>query len=94
PLGAYMEEFEKSGDEGAAAGRAFLEMLEVVPIVGGSIRYGSTPYGAVASTIYDATKVIGGKAPTRKALETTGKLIGLPGTSQINKFNRWLQNQP
>ncbi len=87
----------ESGKEGRdIAGDVMKEMLEQIPVVGGAIRW-SQPYrqinpSASMQTIVEGMGVLN-KLITFKPerinaydLATVGKLIGVPGTSQIMKY--------
>jgi hypothetical protein len=93
PISAFRREYEKSDDKGKAFWSSIIEMTELVPIVGGTARYGSSPVGAPIQTVTDAIKIFGGKTSTKKGLETVGKLTGVPGATQIRKFTDYLKEE-
>ena len=41
----------------------------------------------------DAFNGVRGRGSMGRNLETLGKVVGVPGTVQIKKFNRWLTEQ-
>ena len=76
---------------------AFRELGEQLPIFGGTIRYSTpyrTPLPTAAQTLVDATtlvtKILSGRIEDASPydVETLGKLLGIPGTSQIFKYLR------
>jgi len=91
PINAYRKEIAKSGESGKAIGQAILELAEVVPVVGGGMRYGSSPLGAGIQLTEDLAELVRGKQKAAKAAETIGKLTGMPGTTQIKKTIRFLK---
>jgi hypothetical protein len=89
----------ESGKEGKEiAGEVMKELMEQVPVVGGAIRWGQ-PYrqinpSASMQTIVDGLQTIQ-KLITLKPeaiklqdVETVGKMLGVPGTSQAMKYIR------
>lgn len=88
PLNAFKRELEKGGSQGDAAYASVKELLEVVPLAGGALQYGSSPFGAGIQAITDPADR---NITPEKLLETGGKLIGFPGTTQIKKIIRALE---
>lgn len=70
---------------------ALRESIEVVPVVGGGMRYGSNIFGAGAQLGSDVAEVVAGRGGNIKAVETLGKIFGVPGTTQIKKLYREFQ---
>jgi hypothetical protein len=63
------------------------QMMETTPLVGGSLRYGSTPLGPVAETLGSAVKKA---ARLDMPWEEMAKGLGVPGVAQIGKASRRL----
>mgnify|MGYP001608788681 CR=1 FL=1 len=62
------------------------ELIEVVPLIGGTLKYGSTPLGAVVEEVSDISARLGmRKGPVRGAVDLSARLIGFPGGGQIAK---------
>jgi len=80
------------------AGASTREMAEQVPIIGGTIRWSTpwrTPLPAGAQTLTDTGTLIAKitrdfdfSNVKKDDLETLGKLLGIPGTSQVMKYIR------
>lgn len=94
PMPSPINAFTKALDEGdeipSATADAALEIAQLVPIVGGGLRYGSSILGAPAEYIMDVGKLVspnytGYKRPIG---ELVGKGLGVPGTAQIGKIVR------
>lgn len=91
PIGAYRDAMKKEPDNPAGAlGGAALELGGVIPLVGGGLRYGSSPFGATSQLAIDAIKQ-GNQAaqgkPNIKALsKLTMQAAGVPGTNQLFKL--------
>lgn len=66
------------------------EFGEEVPLVGGAVRYGSSPFGATPQTVQD---IFDTRRSTRKKVETLGKLLGVPGTTTMSKGYQWLTQE-
>lgn len=89
PINAAM----RANERGQSPTRAFLlELAGILPIVGG-LKYGGSPFGATASTIEDARDIITGTASNRKTAQTVGKILGVPGTMQISKLQRLMEEK-
>jgi hypothetical protein len=67
------------------AGEALREVGSQIPIVGGSLRYGSGLGGAVVDLIQNVSAKVNGKYTPQSWWEITGKLLGIPGTNQLKK---------
>lgn len=91
PMPSPISAFTKALDEGdeipSASLEAALEIAQLVPIVGGGLRYGSSMLGAPAEYIGDIGKKVSPnyKGPTRPTAELIGKGLGIPGTAQAAK---------
>lgn len=77
PLPSPIDAFREEGASGAAS-----ELLSLVPVVGGAIKYDAMPYGAVGDLVSDMTGW-GKKDYERNGY--IGRLLGIPGTSQLKK---------
>jgi hypothetical protein len=94
PVRAFSEALERGEDTPSASLQAAKELIELVPIVGGGIRYGTSPFGAPAGLALELTKKIAAEGGdgwvgwTRPWGELAGKTLGVPGTSQIYKALR------
>lgn len=91
PVHEFTRRMEKSDDTGKAFWGAMLEMAEIVPVVGGGLKYRSGPFGAGVSTLKDASDILSGEATMKKSIETLGKIAGLPGITQIKKFSEMVE---
>jgi hypothetical protein len=66
--------------------RASAELVQLVPIVGGAIRYGGEVGGPVYETISQSVKhLAGAKGPLKPKAEIVSRYAGIPGTRQISK---------
>ena len=79
---------ERGEDFPSATIKAVRETAEQLPIVGGGIRYGSHPFGAVVSLGQDIIEKIGGKPWAKPWLDIGGRALGVPGTTQYGKIKR------
>ena len=79
PVRAFLEEVKKGSNPTRVATRAATELLEYTPVVGGGLRWGTSPLGAVA-TFADEISMYGADKPGVKstALELTRKGLGVP----------------
>jgi len=91
PEWEYYRRLQKTGSHVEALKGAGLETLTAVPTIGGGARYGGSVLGAGAQLFSDVGKVLGGNTSTEKAVETAGKVVGVPGTVQAKKFLRLLR---
>jgi len=85
PLGAYKKAFEKKGDGWDAARAAFMEAGEIIPLVGGSIRYGSSPLGAGFQALGN---LFGNDYRAPGLVEGVARVAGVPGVAQVKKLWR------
>jgi hypothetical protein len=91
PINEYRRQLEKGNSQAKALYGAAREMMELVPLVGGGVRYGSHPAGAFLQTVGEAGKLATQPRITPKAGETVGKLLGVPGVTQAKKLHRQRQ---
>lgn len=87
-VGAYKEAKEKGEDDKIAAYKAAMELVEVVPVVGGSAKYGSSVGGPAVELANDIFKTIAMSKDAPPWWETAGQLAGIPGISQYKKSMR------
>jgi SOS response regulatory protein OraA/RecX len=96
PVKSAMEVKENGGSDIQAAVAAATELLEYVPIAGGTIKYGSELGGPVISTLRNIQKygeqLINTENPTEEQharfYAEVAKLAGLPGANQLSKSYR------
>jgi hypothetical protein len=103
PIQEYREAKKEGESKGAATGQALLELLEVVPLIGGAIKYESSALGAAGEFAKDIPEALrstlglidwGSMTPGEKRksvetiAETLGKYYGVPMTTQIKKSMR------
>ncbi len=93
PLSAFSKEMEKSDDKTKAAFAAVREMGEMVPIIGGAARYGSSPMGPLVQYSEELLKIVGGDIRPSTVMKAAGKGLGVPGTTQITKTMKYLDEQ-
>jgi hypothetical protein len=79
------------------------ELIEGMPVIGGSLRYKSSPAGAAYDALAKAPKAVGGitedlyggESVNPYELETLGKIAGIPGTSESRKaYTRLMGGEP
>jgi len=98
PEWAVQRAIEEGKETKQVIGEGLKEMMEQVPIIGGAIRW-STPYRTAwpaalqvaEGTMQLLTKMLTQLDPTKlnkQDLETIGRLLGIPGTSQVMKYLR------
>jgi hypothetical protein len=88
PITAYKEAREKGRGKGEALLQVGLELMQPLPLIG-SMRFGSTPMGAVLQLANDiAFKASGRVGPSKSIPELAGKVAGIPGTVQASKTLR------
>ncbi len=88
PIKEYKRRIKDGDPEAVALANAAREVAEVVPIVGGAVRYGGHPFGAVATTLYDAVSETKRGKITPRTIDVLGRLTGIPGTRQMYKLLR------
>lgn len=93
PLPTPIRAFGKAIEEGdgipSASWSATKEIAELIPVVGGGMRYGTGFMGATAEHAVDVgKKIAGAKQWTKPWPELIGKTLGVPGTSQAAKMIR------
>lgn len=94
PLNAFAKQMEYSDDETAASWRALREMSELIPIVGGAVRYGSHPLGAQVDVWGDITaNITSGWRSKRSLPENLARIAGVPGVAQAAKTIRFLERE-
>jgi len=77
PIRAFQDALEEGASIPSASVNVAKELMEQVPIIGGGLRYRKGILGAGVETLQE-----GVKKPT---IATVGKLLGVPGTAQIQK---------
>ncbi len=90
PISAFVDALDKGEDMPSASAEAAREIASLVPVIGGGIRYGSSPFGAAVEYGGDIIKKIAPNyaGPTRSAGELVAKGLGIPGTAQAVKSIR------
>ena len=89
PVRAFVEEYKKTGNAAKAVAKTVREAAEVIPLVGGGIRFGTSPLGAVVQLAEEIPGTLGGARGFKPYWwEVGGKVFGVPGTSQFAKFIR------
>jgi hypothetical protein len=103
PIRAYSESMEKGEDVKVALARSTLELVEQLPLLGGSAKYGSSLFGPVGELASDvpegltqAIKALDWDGMTDKQKFNTalfvgnivGSAMGIPMTNQIKKSIR------
>jgi hypothetical protein len=95
PTGEYARAIEEGRSEGEALWQATGELVEVVPIVGGAVRWGSALGGPILETFQRPIESLARRptapAPGKVLPVTAGRLLGVPGVSQISKATRGIQ---
>jgi len=85
PLGSAIDELREGESALTAAGAAVGEFAEYVPVLGGT-RYSEGLFGASGQTVSETMQLmISGKGGIPKAVQVTGKWVGIPGTQQLYK---------
>jgi hypothetical protein len=67
------------------------ELSSQIPVVGGSLRYGSSLTGATLGLILDAEDKVNGKYTSKTWWEIAGKVLGVPGATQAKKIIQGIQ---
>lgn len=90
PVTAFVKEMNRPGGKlDTASLRAAGEVAEILPIIGGGIRYGKSPLGAVAETLTEISTVAGKtRGPGISPVELGAKVAGMPGTAQVARALR------
>ena len=88
PFRAYKEAVERGEEWPSATKDALRELAEVLPIVGGALRYGTHPAGAGFQLAYELVEKIAGKPWAKPWLILGGKVAGVPGTTEAAKIAR------
>lgn len=91
PYRAVKKVIEEGGSRSRILLTALKEIAEPVPIVGGSMRYGTSPLGAVGETIGEAGKIITDYPIKPPWYETASKFTGVPGSGQIIQMKKILK---
>ena len=94
PIGAFDRAYEDTGDWKIATQMTAKELLELIPIVGGSTRWGAQASGPIAELAQKIPQAIG-NAPGSQSVpsavaETATKGMGIPATGQVMKSAREL----
>jgi len=87
PAKAVIEGLEDDDGVGRMAADVFMELLEPIPVVS-SARYGTSPFGPGVEVIEELTRLMRDYPMQKPWYETVGKLLGIPGTTQIMKTKR------
>ena len=90
PISAFVKALDKGESMPSASAEAAREITSIVPVIGGGLRYGSSPFGAPVEYITDIFKKMSPNysGPTRSVPELIGKGLGIPGTTQATKIVR------
>ena len=89
PIKEYRRGVEKGDSDALALMEGAKEVAELIPIVGGAIRYGGHPAGAVFNLLQQANDLRRGKKiDPIKAIDVGGQVLGVPGTREIVKQAR------
>jgi hypothetical protein len=89
PIRAFMEAQERGESDAKTALRVAKEGVELVPLIGGGLRYGSHPLGPIASWFEEAGEKISDKPGVKKPwFDIIGRPAGIPGTAQIGKYTK------
>jgi hypothetical protein len=88
PVRAFQDALEEGDEIPSASFKAARELAEQVPLVGGSVRYGSAFGGPIVEIGKDVNELIAQKPWAKPWLVTAGKVAGVPGTQQIAKSVR------
>jgi len=91
PINAYLRAIERGGDEMDGVREAGKELLSPIPVIGGALRYSSSPLGPVYNLTENIQKHISGnKREYKKPLpQIAGEALGVPGTAQAAKILRY-----
>jgi hypothetical protein len=91
PIKAFIKALEAGEDMPSASVEAALEVASLLPIIGGGLRYGQSPFGAPYEYMADLFKKASSgpyKGPEKPWLELIAKGAGVPGTAQSSKMYR------
>ena len=88
PVRAFRDALEEGETIPSATLRAGRELAELVPIIGGAARYGSSPFGAAAQFGQELFERTSNKPLAKPWLVVAGKAIGAPGTMQLFKSHK------
>ena len=88
PGKAYELAKRKGENKLETALRVGREVVEPLPVVGGAVRYGSTPLGAIAQVAGETVMLGAGRYTRATPYEVFGKIAGVPGTVQAGKYLR------
>lgn len=92
PISAMRRAAEEGDDDWKMLATAALEMVELYPF-GGALRYQGNIFGTVAGVGEDVAEAARGDVSLERGLETAGKVIGIPGSTQMRKSIDYLQEQ-
>uniref|UniRef100_A0A6M3J923 Uncharacterized protein n=1 Tax=viral metagenome TaxID=1070528 RepID=A0A6M3J923_9ZZZZ len=85
PIKSFAEAIDNDESVGYAALMAAKEFIEPLPILGGGVRYSTSPLGAPAELLTETFKKFGSDPMQKSWLEIGGKWLGVPGAAQIAK---------
>jgi len=88
PIGAYNDAIEQGRTDQEATLAAVRETVGIVPIIGRSAKFGSTPLGASAQYLSELMQFAAGDYRAYPALYLAGKGLGIVGTQQTYKMIR------
>jgi hypothetical protein len=81
PFKSYREEETRLG----GAKEVGRELASVVPVLGGTVRFGGSLGGPLVDTIQKGFSIVSGKYSNNTPAEVIAKLLGIPGVSQMKK---------
>ncbi|MCP3681884.1 MAG: hypothetical protein GY861_04265, partial [bacterium] len=84
PVNAFMDAKDEGATNAEASYQVSKELLQMFPVWGGSLEYGSSPAGAAVDTIERMVKY--GSKGALPDLGTAGQITGIPGSVQGNKY--------
>lgn len=86
PIKAFTNALDQGEDIPTAALRAGKEVSELLPILGGGLKYGSSPAGAATELVTTAAWKASGKPTLKRWEDILASLAGVPGTAQAKKI--------
>ena len=94
PITTFQEEIEERGKSNPQALlSAVTELLQVIPSIGGTIRYGGSIGGPAVEYVTEAARLASGRRPARPWWVTLGRLGGIPGTAPTYQLTRATKEQ-
>lgn len=88
PIRAAQEALEQGDDEVSGSWIFAKELLENMPIMGGAIRYGVSPFGAPVELVGQGFEMLQKGASPAKIAEWVAKAKGIPGTGMVSRYAR------